>query len=86
MGHITHPPPTPPQGRGAERLYYMVYKTYKTHKTHKPYTINKPFIPPLGGTEGGFLSGASHIVEMGITQLQGFQLLVGLLHESLVLI
>ena len=35
MGHITHPPPTPPRGRGAERLYHKAYKAYKAYKTYK---------------------------------------------------
>ena len=52
MGHITDPPPTPPQGRGALRLSHKTYKTYKSHKNYKPY---KPLFPPLGGTEGALL-------------------------------
>ena len=45
--------------------------------------LTHPLPLPKGGEPK---SGASHIVEMGIAQLQDFQLLVGLLHESLVLI
>ena len=46
MGHITGPPPAPPQGRGAVRLSHKAYKTYKSYKTYKP--------SPLRGTEGGY--------------------------------
>ena len=41
MGHITDPPPTPPQGRGGERLSHKAYKSYKSHKPYKTYK------PPL---------------------------------------
>ena len=52
MGHITNPPPSPPQGRGAERLSHKAYRAYKSRETYKPY---KPYKPssPFGGIEGG---------------------------------
>ena len=55
MGHITDPPPTPPQGRGAVRLSHKAYKTYKSYKSYKTY---KP--SPLRGDCGG-LTNMSHI-------------------------
>ena len=60
MGHITDPPPAPPQGRGAVRLSHKAYKAYKTYKsymTYKPYMAYKSYMTyksssPLWGTEG----------------------------------
>ncbi len=37
MGHITDPPPTPLQARGAVRLSHKSYKAYNSHKTYKTY-------------------------------------------------
>ncbi len=54
MGHITGPPPTPPQGRGAVRLSHKAYKAYKTYKSYMTYKSYKTYKPsPLRGTEGG---------------------------------
>ena len=57
MGHITSPPPTPPQGRGAVRLSHKAYKSYKSHKPYKTY---KPS-PLLGGLWGA--TNMSHITD-----------------------
>ena len=43
MTHITDPPPTPPQGRGAVRLSCKAYKTYKSYKSYKPYKPHKTY-------------------------------------------
>ena len=55
MGHITDPPPTPPQGREAVRLSHKTDKTYKSHKTYKAY---KPLFPPWGD-RGGLYCGST---------------------------
>ncbi len=52
MGHITNPPPSPPKGKGPERLSHKADRAYKSRETYKPY---KPYKPssPFGGIEGG---------------------------------
>ena len=55
MGHITEPPPTPPQARGAVRLSHKAYKAFKTYKSYMTYKSYKTYKPsPLRGTEGGY--------------------------------